>query len=509
VPVSHIFHNAVVKIFKNGITTGCGGNNFCPDQAVNRDQMAVFVLRGEHNSGYTPPGASGQLFTDVTTDTMFAGWMEQFYAEGIIDPCDHAPLAYCPSLAVSRAEMAVLLLRAKHSSGYVPPNPTGVFSDVPEANPRPAGSSGFTPKASRRAAARASTARSAPTRAARWPSSSRARSTCRSARRGRDASSRRDLPARRSRIDARRGPVPGEVREGLVEILVEDDFEARTSREVPVLVGENGERTPLFCRRAGRGPGDWVRVEGWTSDRGLVVEQTRRFERDASATAAASTSWSTGTKRALAILVNFTDDHAQPYTVAQARTTLFGATGSVAAFYAETSFGGTTLTGDVAGWYTLAMNKPTTCDVYSFVTKAQAAAAAGGYAVGGYQFVIYVFPKIAACGWAGLGSVGGSGAWINQALSPYVAGHELGHNYGLSHAHSLDCGATAFGATCQRSEYGDPFDIMGGSLRHFNAASRRRWGGSPPPAWRRSARGPHRSPCRRSSRVRGSGRSSC
>ncbi len=135
VPVSHIFHNAVVKIFKNGITTGCGGNNYCPDWAVNRDQMAVFVLRGEHGSGYTPPAASGQVFTDVAANAMFANWMEQFYAEGIIDACVPSPLTYCPSTAVSRAEMAVLLLRAKHDSSYVPPSPTGVFSDVPVSHP--------------------------------------------------------------------------------------------------------------------------------------------------------------------------------------------------------------------------------------------------------------------------------------------------------------------------------------------------------------------------------------
>ena len=131
VPVSHMFHAPVVKIFKNGITTGCGGNNYCPDVAVNRDQMAVFVLRGEHGSVYSPPAASGTVFTDVTQSTMFAAWMERFYAEGIIDPCAANPLAYCPSTAVTRAAMSVLLLRAKHGSSYVPLAPTGVFADVP------------------------------------------------------------------------------------------------------------------------------------------------------------------------------------------------------------------------------------------------------------------------------------------------------------------------------------------------------------------------------------------
>jgi hypothetical protein len=28
-----------------GITTGCGGNNYCPAQSVTRDQMAAFLGR--------------------------------------------------------------------------------------------------------------------------------------------------------------------------------------------------------------------------------------------------------------------------------------------------------------------------------------------------------------------------------------------------------------------------------------------------------------------------------
>jgi len=135
VPASYIFHGAIVRIFKSGITTGCGGNNYCPDVAVNRDQMSVFVLRGEHGSGYTPPNATGAVFSDVSANTMFAAWMERFYAEGIIDPCGTSPLAYCPSNPVRRAEMAELLLRAEHGSAYAPPTPTGIFSDVPVSDP--------------------------------------------------------------------------------------------------------------------------------------------------------------------------------------------------------------------------------------------------------------------------------------------------------------------------------------------------------------------------------------
>jgi hypothetical protein len=135
VPANFIFHNAIVRIFKAGITTGCGGNNFCPNVAVNRDQMAVFVLRGEHGVGYTPPAASGSVFDDVSQGTMFAPWMEEFYSEGIIDACDTSPMLYCPSSPVSRAQMSVLLLRAEHGSVYEPPGAIGVFGDVPISYP--------------------------------------------------------------------------------------------------------------------------------------------------------------------------------------------------------------------------------------------------------------------------------------------------------------------------------------------------------------------------------------
>jgi hypothetical protein len=37
---------------------------------------------------------------------------------------------YCPQTPTTRGQMAVFLLKAKHSSAYVPPPCTGVFTDV-------------------------------------------------------------------------------------------------------------------------------------------------------------------------------------------------------------------------------------------------------------------------------------------------------------------------------------------------------------------------------------------
>ena len=59
-------------------------------------------------------------------------------------------------------------------------------------------------------------------------------------------------------------------------------------------------------------------------------------------------------------------------------------------------------------------------------------------------------------------------------LSPVVASHELGHNFGLYHSHALECGSVAMGGSCSSLDYGDVFDVMGGGNgpTHFNAVQK-------------------------------------
>ncbi len=45
VPSSHPFFQFVEALAASGITAGCGGGNFCPDQALTRGQMAVFLSK--------------------------------------------------------------------------------------------------------------------------------------------------------------------------------------------------------------------------------------------------------------------------------------------------------------------------------------------------------------------------------------------------------------------------------------------------------------------------------
>jgi hypothetical protein len=45
--------------------------------------------------------------------------------------CGTDPLIYCPLQGHTRAEGGVFFLRMMHGADYVPPDPNGIFSDVP------------------------------------------------------------------------------------------------------------------------------------------------------------------------------------------------------------------------------------------------------------------------------------------------------------------------------------------------------------------------------------------
>jgi len=135
VPQASPFHAPVEAIIRDGITSGCGGGNYCASSSVTRAQMAVFLLRAGHGSAYVPPPATGTVFTDVSAGDFAADWIEQLYAEGVTGGCATNPLRYCPTSSVTRAQMATFLLKIYHGAGYAPPAATGVFSDVPTSMP--------------------------------------------------------------------------------------------------------------------------------------------------------------------------------------------------------------------------------------------------------------------------------------------------------------------------------------------------------------------------------------
>ena len=100
----------IKQLAADGITSGCGGGNYCPDDPVTRSQMAIFLLRAKYGAAYIPPGVGSNTgFNDVSVTHWAAAWIRQLAAEGITTGCGGGN--YCPEDSVTRAQMAVFLVR--------------------------------------------------------------------------------------------------------------------------------------------------------------------------------------------------------------------------------------------------------------------------------------------------------------------------------------------------------------------------------------------------------------
>jgi len=118
VPPDYWAYAFIEQFAQLGITTGCGTNDagqrlFCPDRSVTRAEMAVFIDRAR---GYAnPPAPAAATFFDVPPGYWAYAFIEQFARLGITTGCgtdDQGRRLYCPDRNVTRAEMAVFLIRA-------------------------------------------------------------------------------------------------------------------------------------------------------------------------------------------------------------------------------------------------------------------------------------------------------------------------------------------------------------------------------------------------------------
>ena len=107
VSADHRWAAHIGRLRELGVTQGCGdGTRFCPDGAVTRDQMAVFLARAFKLEPGPDPG-----FTDMSETDWFYDQAAALAASGITAGCDDGT-RFCPRRDTARAEMAVFLSRA-------------------------------------------------------------------------------------------------------------------------------------------------------------------------------------------------------------------------------------------------------------------------------------------------------------------------------------------------------------------------------------------------------------
>ena len=129
VPVDHWAYDWIEDLYNAGLTSGYPDGTYRPGSPVTRAEMAVFLLKGMNTGTYSPPSPDGSHpFGDIAGHWA-EDWMEELYDVGLTS--GYPDGTYRPQNEVTRAEMAVFLLRAKHGPGYSPPVTSGgAFSDI-------------------------------------------------------------------------------------------------------------------------------------------------------------------------------------------------------------------------------------------------------------------------------------------------------------------------------------------------------------------------------------------
>lgn len=197
-----------------------------------------------------------------------------------------------------------------------------------------------------------------------------------------------------------------------------------------------------------------------------------------------------GAQKTVVLMVNFADNASEPFSQQQLKESLYYAPNSTNNFYVQQSNGAVFLTGsstnvpDIYGWMQTSGNMAS-CDYKSLSQSARDTANQNGINLSPYNHVIILFPHSNACSWAGLASMPGNTIWLNGYINPKVITHEMGHNFGASHASSLFCTLkdspqqTNLSSDCRTSEYGDRYDVMGSSESYMSAWHRWRIGQMP------------------------------
>src|SRR4029078_10728374 len=76
----------IAEMARRGVMGGCGVGIFCPEAAVTRDQMAVILLR-TLDPALDPPACTTPRFADVPAGSAYCRWIDELARRGITSGC--------------------------------------------------------------------------------------------------------------------------------------------------------------------------------------------------------------------------------------------------------------------------------------------------------------------------------------------------------------------------------------------------------------------------------------
>jgi hypothetical protein len=86
VPASSPFCPYIRELFNRGVVSGCAPALYCPTNPVSREQVAVFLLR-TLDPALSPPACTTPMFADVPASSPFCRWIEELARRGITSGC--------------------------------------------------------------------------------------------------------------------------------------------------------------------------------------------------------------------------------------------------------------------------------------------------------------------------------------------------------------------------------------------------------------------------------------
>jgi hypothetical protein len=120
VPEGQWAENYIAAISNNAIASGCGHALYCPEDYVTRDQMAVFVIKAMVAEGLLEDNFTYDTipyFGDVPSEHWAFRFVQKMSELGITSGCSQT--TYCPGDYVTRAQMAVFIVRALTRGSFI------------------------------------------------------------------------------------------------------------------------------------------------------------------------------------------------------------------------------------------------------------------------------------------------------------------------------------------------------------------------------------------------------
>ena len=159
---------------------------------------------------------------------------------------------------------------------------------------------------------------------------------------------------------------------------------------------------------------------------------------------------------------------------------------TMCAFFGVSSYGSTSLTQTVTRTFMMMPHSGTYYDGFDARSRisadARSVAQANGYGdiINNYDHVVYMFPYtdgVGSNGWSA-----GKEVWMRDNIDTRLLTHEMGHQYGLYHAHRwVPCDLSNPLDSCGTTlALGDCYDIMGSGPEDFNPFEKNRLNWIPP-----------------------------